>query len=239
MPLPEHNVGGAGSVDEKLGLLALALPYTAPASLLTDAEQLAWCATFHPDPLPVAVPIVRREFRQGESGRWELVLYFDGHPDADDATFAPAGKEPEEFELEGALEELPIETHPNLATLLSHYEGSIENGKATFPEGLSNPESISILSEFPNPMFGVDQWRSPGLVWSRHFIVRLFPAQLIQQLGKVTATVPGNPPKLWGKRAWILERISAVFRGNVWKVSMSWRMSGPGGVILEMFDYGD
>ena len=237
MPFPEHEVGGAGSIDEKLGLLALALPYTAPKELLTDAEQLAWCATFLPSPMPVAVPIVRREFRQAASGRWELTLYFDGHPDADSTTFAPAGQEPEEFELEGALEDLPIETHPNLATLLSHYEGFVQNSKAVFQEELSEKDGNG--EPFKNPMFGVDQWRSPGLVWTRHFISKRFPAELISQLGKVTATVPGDPPKLWGKRAWILERISAVFRGNVWKISMSWRMSGPGGVILEMFDYGD
>ena len=227
---PEHNVGGAGGMDEKLGLIAIALPYTAPANLLTDAEQLAWCVTFLPSPMPVRVPIVRREFKQAESGRWELTLYFDGHPDEDP-------KEPEEFELEGAIESSPIETHPNLATLLSHYEGSVSNGKAVFQEELTEKDGNG--EPFKNPMFGVEEWSSPGLVWTRHFISKLFPAQLISQLGKVTDTVPGNPPKLWGKRTWILERISSVYRGNVWKISMSWRMSGPGGVILEMFDYGD
>ena len=42
--------------------------------------------------MPIPVPIVRREFRQEESGRWGLVLYFDGHPDADQTDFAPVGK---------------------------------------------------------------------------------------------------------------------------------------------------
>lgn len=233
-----HNVGGAGSADEKLGLIAVALPYTAPMEKATDAEQIAWCRSFIPDPYPFTVPIVRREFHQTVSGRWELTLYFDGHPDSDSTTFAPAGREPDEFELEGAVEELDIESHPNLETLLSHYEGNVEpNNSVKFPFELVEKDGDG--KAFPNPMFGQNKWTSPGMVWTRHFVAKLFPADLLRQLGKVTGSVPGNPPKLWGKRAWICERITGVYRGNVWKISMSWRMSGPGGVVSEMFDFGD
>src|ERR1051325_9201106 len=157
MPDPQHNIGITGSVDEKLGLVALTVPYVSPDNLQTDAELIAWCVTVVPDPLPVSgVPLVSRKFSQMPSGAYKLELTFDGSQDPDNA-------EGEDFSLEGTLSEDRIETHPRITQLIEDYQAKkLPDGHYFFPPTLftedPNSVAIGVGERTRSPMSGTDSY---------------------------------------------------------------------------------
>ncbi len=231
---PENNIGAVGSVDERLGLISLVVPYTCPASYVKDAEQIAWCLSFIPNPAPVDVPIIKRSLRQDDSGRYVLELQFDGASNAAQYSFGNVVSAAV-YELDASLSKEPIEKHPNLFNLRAKYIGVREaSGKIVFIEKLVADGGTQLVA---NPMFGVDSFLAPGVFWTETTLTPFDPSRTSYDLGTLTSSPPGNPPRFEGRDYWILMRVSAEFRGNIWKLRRSWQLAGPGPVVPEMYEY--
>ncbi len=218
---PAHCIGVAAGVDERLGLVSLVFPYDSPSTLQTDAEHLAWCMDHIPSPAPIEVPIVKRAIKQRPDGGYRLELTYEGHR-------SPTTADGEEFSLEGTLKEEPIESNPNIDQIAQIYFGKEqEDGRIIFPR------TVVIDNETrTNPLGGLKAFRDPGLIWTRTFVSVNFPVDLLDALGTIDQPLTKEgirPPELRGKRNWLLIRVSAEWRGNIWKISQRWELSGRGG----------
>ena len=112
-----------------------------------------------------------------------------------------------------------------------------QTGKMVWPKSLKDSDG----GEGRNPLAGVESWRVPGLIWTRNFVAPAVPAAMIQQLGTIFSTLPGNPtrlqnpPGLDGSRDWLAIRARGRQRGNIWQLASSYELSGPHGWVPEMY----
>lgn len=214
----------AAAVDEKLGLIAVQVPYhVAPITGESKLETLQRALTFLPTELDsFFLPRVKRDVREQGDGSYKVVFSFDGKAD-------PENETGEEFSLDATTSEDPIESHEDIKELIETYAGErTDEGKVIFDLNLDLDGE-----EVKNPMHGVSAYLVPGMVWTHTFVRRRFDRTMVQGLGCIDHPPTGSngqaPPALEGKRNWLLIRVRAEWRGNVWKISRSWMMSGPGG----------
>ncbi len=225
------------AVDEALGIVSVKLPF----SITPGASKMATlkhAMTFVPPELiELGLPYSKRNVKERPDCGFDVTFDCEGH-------FKPESAEGEEFSLDGSTSNDPIESHPDLEKLVAKYfpEGTTlakarqQNGDIVFPITFTiNGE------EQLNPIYGVRDYYVPGLIWTRTFATQYFPDNLARQLACI-----GNPPVgkkgqrvpvLHGKRDWIMARMKADWRGNIWKVSESWMVSGPNGIAPDLYPY--
>ncbi len=225
------------AVDEALGIISVKLPFTVTPGA-TKIATLKHALTFYPAELTeLGLPYTKRNLKERPDCGYDVTFDCEGH-------FKPDEAEGEEFSLDGTTSDDPIESHPRLDELVQKY----------FPEGTTlkqaRKEDGSILfpitigvngDEVPNPLFGIKTYLVPGLVWTRTFATQYFPDNLARQLGCIGTPPVGKKgqraPQLWGQRDWIMVRLKADWRGNIWKVSESWLVSGPNGATPDIYRY--
>lgn len=207
-----------GSRDPLLGIVALRLKCWAP-DLLTAINGT----------VPVIdVNLVENQPRTfsrsvaGDQGGYDVEVTLEGHTSP---ASADAG---ESYSLEGSTDEDPIEAHPEISVLLDRYEGAEDD------QGRAKWAKIYGEDGARNPLHGVESYLVPSLIWSRKSVSPSFPAYLTQSLGTLD-TPPGNPPALSGRRQWFKVRVRASWRGNVWEIEESWKLTGPFGVAPELY----
>jgi hypothetical protein len=225
------------AVDEALGIVTVKLPYTVKPSL-TKMATLKEALTFVPaDLTELGLPLLKRNLKERPDCGYDVTFDCEGH-------FKPESADGEEFTLDGASSDDAIESHPEIERLVQKYfpEGTTlqqarkEDGSILFPITLQvNGKDV------PNPLFGIKTYLVPGLVWTRTFTTQFLPDDLARQLGCI-----GNPPvgkkgqrvpTLAGQRDWIMVRMRADWRGNIWKCSESWLVSGPNGATPDIYRY--
>lgn len=213
-----------GSVDPRLGIVALRLKCWAPDLLTAVAGAVP----------AVALGLVENQPRtfsrdtSGEQGGYHVMVTLEGL-----AITGPEAEAAEEYTLDGTTSEDPIESHPNYPALVEIYQGDPDEqtGRARWPRLLGDAESGE---QRRNPMHGVESYLVPGLVWTRRRVSRVLPGSLVAGLGTIE-TPPGRPPELQGNRNWLKVRARATWRGNVWQIEESWLLSGPEGWVPEMY----
>lgn len=223
------------AIDEKLGLVAVRLPYVmkpndgeSPLTLLKRA-LLFYPTTDLAELSPLA--IVKRNAKQQAAGAYDITFDLEGH-------LKPDSAEGEEFSLEGSTSEDPIESHEGIQMLIEKYKGKRDDsdGKVTFPLTLEIDGQVQ-----RNPMHGVSSYLVPGLVWSKNYVTRSFSDSIVRALGTIDTPAIGalgqRPPSISGHRNWLKIRVKADWRGNIWKVSESWLLSGPGGFNPDVYRY--
>ena len=224
--------GGAGafeiSRDPRLGIVAAKLKVHAP-DLLTALLAPA------PD-IGIAIPewnprtISQRE--AGSAAGYDVGISYEGHPFPDEA-------DGEYFEMEGTTADEPIETHWNLDVLLANYPHRIDAAtqKITWNPQMTDGSGQKGRSK----MAGVESYPAPGLIWTRNWCAPSLPSSIIDDLGVIFNSLPGNPrklnnpPGLTGGRVWLCIRVRARQRGNLWQLAQSWQLSGPHGYVPEMY----
>lgn len=222
----------SGAVDEKLGLMALRIPGHWKAgsgdtwvSALRDA--LAWMPA---EITGLGLALVKRDIKPSPSGGFEVVFNMDGH-------YAPSEADGEEFELDGTAAENRIEAHDEIKRLIEKYDGQRkDDGTVTFPL------TVSVNGrEIENPMHGVKGFYLPSLMWTRNTVSDQFPLTMVRALGCVDTPPTGKrgqrAPTLTGNRNWLKMRAKGTWRGNVWKITESWLLSGPGGWNPDVYHY--
>jgi hypothetical protein len=219
-----------GSVDKRLGIVALKLACWAP----TLAEALlAPVPTIEIGGLVEWQPRTFARNKAGDVGGYDVMVTLEGHPSPDDAS-------EEYFEIEGSTHDDPIESHWNFDVLLEVYGGGKkpdpQTGKMVWPRTLSVDGQTG-----RNRMFGTESWANPQLIWTRNFVSPVLPASIVQNLGTIFKTPPGNPTKLQnppgidGNREWLCVRVRGRQRGNIWQLADSFQLSNPDGIVPEMY----
>ncbi|MES2393232.1 MAG: hypothetical protein V4555_16435 [Acidobacteriota bacterium] len=255
------------AIDEKLGLVAVKVPFTVTPG---DSKMatLKHALTFFPSDLDeIGLPMVKREAKERNDGGFDVDFHFDGH-------FNPDSADGEEFSLEGSTNDEKIEAHPEIGVLVKkYYPGKTlktaqnENGDIIFPATISGTASANVnqfvagpqiygqlssgglgnaltadigedSDSVPNPLFGVKTYLEPSVVWTRTFLSKDFPEGTSRQLGTIgTAQVGKNGQRPPAGREWILVRVRADWRGNIWRISMSWLQSGRHGFPPDVYRF--
>lgn len=221
-----------GSMDIRLGICAIKLACWAPT--LSEALLAA-----PPDiSMPGLVEWQPRTFARGKAGDvngYDVMVTLEGHADPDKA-------DEEYFEFDGSTADDPIESHWNFDVLLAKYGGGKKPDSSTGK--MVWPRTLTVDGEQGrNRMSGTESWRVPGLIWTRNFVSPIVPASMIQGLGTIFKTLPGNPTKLQnppgleGSRDWLYVRARGRQRGNIWQLVSSYELSGPFGWVPEMYPH--
>lgn len=224
------------AVDEKLGLISIKVPYTISPGTSKVLTLLHALSVLPDEVTDLGIPLVKRDCKERDDGGYDVTFTLDGVRD-------PAGADGEEFSLDGTTTDEKIEAHPELQMLVEKYFPAGTSLKsAVNSEGrVIFPVTLSVNGqETPNPLHGIETYLLPGLVWTRTRVQQEFPVGLTRQLGKV-----GVPPRgSAGQRVpsdagpeWIMARLKADWRGNVWRISESWLNSGPNGFPPDVYRY--
>ena len=223
----------AGSMDKRLGILAITLSCYAPdltTACLGEVPAIGISGLVEWQP---------RRFKRLEAGEhagYDVEVTLEGHIDPDKA-------DEEYFELEGSTSDAPIEAHWNFDVLLAKYGSNKkpdkQTGRMIWPQTLTGGDG----QPGRNRMAGVDAWANPGLIWNRNWVASEMPASVIDDLGVIFETLPGNPKKLnnppgvSGGRNWLCVRARGRQRGNIWQLSTSYQLSDPHGWVPEMYPH--
>lgn len=217
--------GVEGSID-KNGLENINVSYYVPTLLMARR--------FAPDDViqGIGLPVMRRTYKQewgngrlldlGIDGAYKITWGLEGMQNPQD------GENGVQFSGDGTLAEDRPETHPDLPKLINDYDGQIDaDGRLSFQPTIT----VSGI-EVKNPLYGWSKWMNPGLVWTKTYLALSPSSSITYMLGKID-TPPSGPggylPSLPGKRNWLKVVGKPDWRGNIWKVTESWMMSGDGG----------
>jgi hypothetical protein len=225
MPEPFLINGSGGGVD-KLGVIT--------AEQVWEVESEAACLSLD-KAHPLNIPVSFRQWRNQSHGKWHVTLTFEGVDNVSKA----AGKE--EYEIEGTTGEDPIESHWDIARLLELYPYDTaraeSDGRIVWKLKMPDPNSGV---EVRNPLAGYEAFLNPGLTWTQNKLYSELPADLLDGLGCIE-TPQGNPPQRpsppngLAYRNWLKTRSIGRKRGNIWQVTRSWTLSGPGGWNAEVY----
>ena len=133
------------------------------------------------------------------------------------------------YDMQATWEEEPIETHPQISSLISKYAGRIVNGEVVFDKEIPAAAKSGGLNQdkaaapTKNPMYGVVRWKKLGVTWSATRIMRSLPSGVLNDVGK-RSTPPGAPPQLPQDTAWMRLPPRASKRGSVWQLTEEWMM---------------
>jgi hypothetical protein len=217
--------GVQGSVD-KNGLENVNVSYYVP----TLAQARYFIAADVINSLGLAV--MRRTYSQewgngrlidlGADGAYKITWGLEGMTNPQD------GENGVQFSADATLAEDKPEAHPDLQSLMDKYDGSIDDtGKLTFA-----PTITVNGNDIKNPLYGWSKWRSAGVTWTKTYLTLAPSSSVTYMLNKIDQPPVGPNgylPQLPGKRNWLKTVGKPDWRGNIWKVTESWEMSGDGG----------
>lgn len=224
------------AIDEKLGLYAVKFAYRViPSGAETKMNVLSYALTFMPDEVrSFALPVVKRNCKEVQDCSYEVTFECEGH-------FNPESAEGEEFVLDGTTADEKIEAHPEIQMLVAKYK---EPGKNTLDTAMEQGQIIFPMElevngqKLPNPMHGIRSYLAPGCIWTKTWVAVRFPSDLARQLGCIGYPPVGKrgqqAPALLGPE-WIMVRLTATWRGNIWRISESWMNSGRGGFPPDVY----
>ncbi|MEQ1862647.1 MAG: hypothetical protein ABMA13_22230 [Chthoniobacteraceae bacterium] len=230
----------SGSLDPRLGLVAIRVK--CHAANVADA-------LFGTLPDIGIAGLVENQARTfdaragGTAEGYDVLVTLEGHSTPDNA-------EGEDYSLDGATSEDPIETHPFFLGLKEKFNGTIDpsSGKVKFDDTLAEGGEAGLSGATGNgldatggdigarnPMHGVESYLVPGLTWTRKSVSRQLPLSIVRALGTIDSP-PGQPPTLEGtRRNWLKARVRAQWRGNIWQIEESWLLSGPDGWLPDIY----
>lgn len=207
-------LGGDGGSVDKLGIVTL--------EIKCEVDTLRECLDYDPGN-ELELPVAARQWRRQKHGKYELTISAEGVDDP------AAAKGRTIYEIEGTTSEDSIESNPNIQQLVTDFLGQIKDSKLKFAPELEDGSR--------NPMFGVESYLVPGVVWTERTIVLEIPPDLLDGLGSIDDDPPGEPPSLPGDRNWLRIAADCKPRGNVFERVRKWLLSGPGGFVRQVYNY--
>lgn len=170
---------------------------------------------------------VGRDVTQSQDGTFSVSVTFQGGEDSFEDTPPPEANFPT-YQMSSAFEDTPIEAHPELPKLLSEYGGQMIAGKAIWPPTLPNSNTSNATSglggtanEEPrkNPLCGVQKFKKLTVQWSVSYIKKSIPGGILEKVGKITTSPPGNAPAIKGRTKWLCTPPTARRRGTVAEIT--------------------
>jgi hypothetical protein len=171
--------------------------------------------------------LARRSGSRIKPGWWRVTYTFEG--------FLFEMPEPT-YELSGALDQEPIEAHPDFVAEIGGKPSAPLNGAVFIAPETGMPttdDSVGVFREFaatiggqPNIKGGLASYLAPGAEWKVTEFSRTRPATL-PNLGRID--VPQGPnPNLPG-RNWLMFNQTYSRRGGIYQITSTWKLSGRNG----------
>lgn len=141
-----------------------------------------------------------------------------------------------DYELQGSLDEDPIELHPNFEAFAGTPSAPL-NGAVFIDPDTEKPtasDELGVFREFrarigpaANRKAGVEGFLTPGVTWTENSFSTSRPTDL-GQLGTIDS--PSGPqPSFSGSRDWLYWQATYRQRGGIFQITKTWRLSGRGG----------
>lgn len=227
-----QNGGISGSINHETGLEEWTVLCFTP----TRSEAKSYGA-----PVFEGVPLVGREIEEitGKVG-YNVTLTYRGIEDEVDTD--PL------YSFRSNLSREKLENHPRIKTLIERWNGTVREGKVTFPLERPDPGETEIGSaatgfslasveltsglskeeEETNPLFGEKDFIVYGAEFVETFVRKTVPDSLILDVGKITDRLPGGFPTPPG-RNWMFKGPDIQPKGNAYQITRARVLSRPGG----------
>lgn len=148
------------------------------------------------------------------------------------------------YELEGADNQEPIETHPNFLDLLKKFggvndiDGRFSHFQQVAPKGIDGPKGLD--GRIRNPMSGVSDYLNIGWTWRKSWLSGPgpIPASVYLNAGYIDMPIgqgSQQPPILPNSRNWLKLAPRCRWRGNCREIVEAWLASGRNGWIRAMY----
>jgi hypothetical protein len=225
---------------DRLGILNV----TAEQTVLTEVEDIGnnlnKFATLHAAPnIGINIPCVGLQtpkFSDGQIIFAYLYEGFNGDPTTSEIV----------CEIEGCENQEPIETHPNILTLVKTYKGNPQpDGHVIF--SLQAPAGVDAVpgpdGKARNPMAGVEDYITIGYTWRKQYITSQILQTVFTRAGFIDTPQTSQsfglnqvPPPLQSPRNWLKLSPRCRWRGNCWEVTETWLASGRNGWVTAMYN---
>lgn len=184
------------------------------------------------------LPLKSRRRRQDEAKSGFFVgCYYEGMADGNEPS-----EETETWDGELAFSEEPIETHPDIQSLLKTYGGSIgADKKVAWPETITQKSTTTGFSSSSgksakNPMFGVSTYLAIGGEVVHSYVSRQLPSDLLTRVGSIVSSLPNASGIITpDDRNWLIMTPRWTVRGNVSQIWDRYKLSPKGGWPSEVY----
>jgi hypothetical protein len=182
-------------------------------------------------------------FQKISGGVWEKTIEFTAGVGASQtgvvSKLSETSKQEGRVQLETSAEQVRIEDHPEIDSLIKKYNGEVKDNVVVFPPTFSGQGTgTSGGGEKPNPMFGVRYFSKPAATLRHTYAVNSMPGNLFQKVFKIieTSKLPGNFPDLadYANRAgvnlkyyWQIQIPQVSINGGLFEITDTYSLKGP------------
>ncbi len=196
---------------------------------------------------PLGLQEIGRKSTQRADAFHRVAIQYEGHSPGTGGTSLPVGpygnRAGAVYELDVDLEDVPIEAHPEIQTLMDKYNGRVDNGRVVFDllltsgvkgsAGLSGAVNASGKGK-KNPFFNLTNFLRLGSIFRASFITDTFPSDVFDKVGTIVRSIGlFEVPK---HRVWLVmpPRISA--RGNCFETFEELKLVPDDPSYVELYD---
>jgi hypothetical protein len=153
--------------------------------------------------------------RKGGVERWDVTITYQG--------VTAENQEAATVKVKQVIREEPIESHPDIERIKKDYEGKDnDDGTISFPPTLSAKAGGSFRTKkkgsTKNKMYGAKTYGRKSAQWTRSYMRRTEPDDILDQAGKLSKKPPGAPRAPEGK-VWLYGCAESTPRGNAFEVT--------------------
>lgn len=140
------------------------------------------------------------------------------------------------YELQGSLDQEPIQAHPDFVSKIAGKPSDAKNGAVFIDPNTFLPttddakgvfrEFAATISGAANPKGGLESYLVPGAEWREISFSTSRPSSL-NNLGKIQS--PSGPNPSLGGRSWLAWSNTYQKRGHIYQITKTWKLSGPRG----------
>lgn len=153
--------------------------------------------------------------RKGGKERWDVTITYQG--------ISAENQEAASVKVKQVIREEPIESHPEIERIKKDYEGKEnDDGTISFPATLTAKSNGSFRSKkkgsTKNKMYGAKTYGRKSAMWTRTYMRKTEPDDILDQAGKLTKKPPGAPRAPEGK-IWLYGCAEITPRGDAFEIT--------------------
>lgn len=153
--------------------------------------------------------------RKGGVERWDVTITYQG--------ITAESEEAATVKVKQVIREEPIESHPDIERIKKDYEGrENDDGSISFPATLTAKAGGSFRSKkkgsTKNKMYGAKTYGRKSAMWTRSYMRKTEPDDILDQAGKLSRKPKGAPRAPEGK-IWLHGCAEITPRGNAFEIT--------------------
>jgi hypothetical protein len=161
-------------------------------------------------------------FLSRDDGRYLVPANYEGLLDDQAA-------ELEQYELDGELREVKIETFPDREILRKEWGASEENGRLIFAPKIKRPSEGGTglgpnkEEEIDNPFFNSTSYPVEYAVATMRLLRKRVPPSLERAVGTVVSSIPSGFDYQGNATSWLVSPLRRRKAGNMWEITVQYR----------------